>query len=105
VDVGTLVLAVIAGLIPLVTTTVAAISVSKNKEGAAALRWRRRMEPVHLDLLDWSYEVQMQANREGRRHSLPPLPESLRGGWFEDDGQDENLAELKRQVRRRHEPQ
>jgi hypothetical protein len=61
------------------------------------------MEPVHLDLLDWSYEVQMQAIREGRKHRLPPLPESLKGGWLEDEDPDAELTVLKRQVKRHHE--
>lgn len=60
------------------------------------------MEPVHLDMLDWAYEVQVQAAREGRRHQLPPLPRSLRASELDDEDEavDPELLRLQRVERR-----
>jgi hypothetical protein len=57
------------------------------------------MEPVHLDLLDWAYEVQVWATRTGQRRSMPPLPPSLRDSLHDEDDPDPELLRL-RQVER-----
>jgi len=90
---------VLAGLIVLAQTIIAAIFVSKHRLYVAAYRWRRRMEPIHLDLLDWAFEVQTWAAKRGQRDQLPPLPDSLAAEW--DDEALPELSDLRRLGRRR----
>lgn len=92
--------AVLAGALVFIQTLIAAFFASRNKRGDAAFRWRKRMEPVHLDLLDWVYETQEWAARNGLRHVLPPLPPSLKNAELDEDSSLE-FEMLKRQVERR----
>jgi hypothetical protein len=97
--------AVVAGLVLLVNTGVAAYFASKNKRYRNAYSWRKYMEPRHLDLLDWAYNVQTWATKRGLRSHLPPLPVSLAEDWTEDDEdvmdpEHIQLGLLKRQLER-----
>lgn len=81
---------------------VAAISVWRNKRSAANSRWRKRTEPAFLDSLEWIYNAQIAATKKGFRSHLPPLPDSIKDVYIEDDDPDWELEMLKREVSRRH---
>lgn len=87
---------VVAAVVLLAQTIIAAVFAARNRRGDAAWRWRRRMEPVHLDLLDWASSVQMWAAARGQRDELPPLPTSLHHYLAEDDEPPEDLDVLRR---------
>lgn len=74
----------------LVQTVVAAYFASRNRRAAAAWRWRRRMEPVHLDLLDWASSVQIWAAAKGLRGQLPPIPPTL-AAYLDQEVEDGDL--------------
>lgn len=82
----------IVAAIWLAQTIISAIFAARSKRGEAAWRWRRRMEPVHLDLLDWAWSVQMWAAARGLRDQMPPLPESLRD-YHPEEGDDHSAEE------------
>lgn len=68
---------VVAAVILLVNTTVAALFAGRNKYLQRRSRRLARIEPVHLDMMEWAYTVQTWAIRRGMRRELPPLPPSL----------------------------
>lgn len=77
-------LGVVLVAVSLLSQVIIAIFATRNRRGDAAWRWRKRMEPVHLDLLDWASSVQMWAAVKGVREDLPPLPKSLRNHLDDD---------------------
>ena len=87
---------VVAAVILLAQTIIAAVFAARNRRGDAAYRWRRQMEPVHLDLLDWASSVQMWAAAKGLRQDIPPLPPSLKDYHLEDEPEEWDT------LRRRH---
>lgn len=75
----------------LINSAIGAFFAFRNKRGAAAWRWRKWIEPRHLALLDWSFEVQVQARKQ--RMELPPLPASLSDLELDEDEEDASVPE------------
>lgn len=94
---------VIAAVILLIQTVIAATSASRNRHLSARSKRLSRVEPAYLDLVDWAYQVQVWASSKGHRNDLPQLPLSVRGIALDEETEMQaELEALKRQAARRH---
>lgn len=94
---------VVAAVILLVQTVIAAISASRNRHLSARSKRLSRVEPAYLDLVDWAYQVQVWASGKGQLKTLPPLPHSVRSIALDEETEMQaELEALKRQAARRH---
>jgi hypothetical protein len=94
---------VLAAVILLVQTVIAAISASRNRHLSARSKRLTRVEPAYLDLVDWAYQVQVWASGKGQLKSIPPLPQSVRGIALDEESEMQaELEALKRQAAKRH---
>lgn len=96
---------VIAAVLLLAQTVIAAFFASRNKHLSARSKRLSRLEPAHLDLLDWAFQVRTKAAARG--WNLPQLPPSV-ASYYLEEGEEEMVVEdeMKRlQAVRRHEEQ
>lgn len=93
---------VLAAVILLIQTAIAAISASRNRHLSARSKRLSRVEPAYLDLVDWAYQTQVWATRKGLRPEMPRLPKSVRDLALEEEGDMQvELEALRRQAERR----
>lgn len=94
---------VVAGLILLAQTVIAAYFASRNKHLSARSKRLSRLEPAHIDLLDWAFQVRQMAAARGWK-GIPALPSSVQGWFLEEEDEDPlELEMLKQQAVRRRE--
>lgn len=93
---------VVAGLILLTQTGIAAFFASRNKHLSVRSKRLSRLEPAHLDLLDWAYQVRRRAAARG--WELPKLPPSVQEYYLEEEQEESlELEMLGQQVVQRYE--
>lgn len=88
----------IIGAVVLAAQTFAAwLFAQRNKNLSERSRRLSRLEPAHLDMLKWGYQVRRVAAANGIDHLLPKLPESVERLYLDET--DGNLQELESVIR------